>query len=69
MKRWRIVPAGPGGVHAAGLHIPPGGIERALDEATLGLLSGDARVTVTPVEEPADAAAPAAQKKTRGKRS
>lgn len=52
MKRWRIEPAGPGAVDTCGLRIPPGGIERELDEATLGLLSGDARVTVTPVEPP-----------------
>ena len=68
MKRWRIVPAGPRAVDACGLHIPPGGLERELDEATVGLLSGDARVTVTPVEEP-DAGAAQAPKKARGKRS
>ena len=63
--RWRIEPAGPATVHAYGLSIPPGGIEHELDEATLGLLSGDARVTVTPVEE----AAPPAPRKGRGRRS
>ncbi|MDE0203193.1 MAG: hypothetical protein OXK73_12255 [Rhodospirillaceae bacterium] len=65
--RCRIEPAGPGTVHACGLVIPPGGIERDLDAATLGLLSGDACVTVSPVEEPATPEGPAAPEKTRGK--
>ena len=60
--RWCVEPAGPGTVRAYGLSIPPGGIERELDEATLKLLSGDARVTLKPAEE-------AAPRKPRGKRS
>ena len=69
MTRWRIAPAGPAAVDACGLRIPPGGIERELDRATLGLLSGDARVTLTPVEEEAEKPSPAALEKTRVKRS
>lgn len=65
MKRWRIVPAGPAAVDACGLRIPPGGIERELDEATVGLLSGDARVRVTPVEPAREKPAP---RKTARKR-
>ena len=69
MTRWHIRPTGPATVHAYGLAIPPDGIERELDEHTLGLISGDARLTVTRVKEPpADTAAPA-PKNTRGKHS
>ena len=72
--RWRIEPAGPATVRTCGLVIPRGGIERELDEATVQLLSGDARVTVTPgVARDArgahDVATPAAPRKGRGRRS
>ena len=63
MTRYRIEPTAPQAIDAYGLSIPPGGIERELDEATLGLLAGDARVTVTPVEEAPEPRRP------RGKRS
>ena len=64
--RCRVEPAGPATVHAYGLSIPHGGIELELDDATLRLLSGDARVTVKPAEEPAG---PAAPKKPKAKLS
>lgn len=69
MKRYLIATTGPATVRAYGLVIPPDGIERALDEATLGLVSGDARLTVTPVKGSKGKAETAAPKKTRGRRS
>ena len=69
MTRWRIAPNGPATVHAYGLAIPPSGIERALDAHTLGLVSGDARLTVTRVKEPRADTEPSLPKKPRGRRS
>lgn len=68
MTRCRIEPTGPGTVDACGLSIPSGGIEQDLDQATLALLSGDARVTVTPVDAEAEKTPPAPPKKASRRR-
>ena len=63
MNLYRVEPAGPAAVDTCGMRIPRGGITLPLDEATVGLLEGDARVTVTPAEPPT--APPPASRKSR----